>query len=99
METKFFFVYILTNKHHTVLYTGVTNNLGKRCIQHKKMLVKGFTSKYNVDKLVYYEVFEMIVDAIAREKQIKGYTRIKKKDLIDGFNENWDDLTEQASLL
>jgi putative endonuclease len=74
METNSYYVYILTNKHHSVFYTGVTNNLGRRCNEHKKKLIKGFTAKYNIEKLVYYEIFDMIIDAIAREKQIKGYT-------------------------
>jgi putative endonuclease len=98
METKLYYVYILTNKCNSVFYTGVTNNLERRCYEHKKKLIKGFTSKYNVDKLVYYEVFDMIIDAIAREKQIKGYTRIKKKKLIENFNNNWDDLNVQFLL-
>jgi putative endonuclease len=55
-------------------FAGVTNNLGRRCNEHKKKLIKGFTAKYNIEKLVYYEIFDMIIDAIAREKQIKGYT-------------------------
>jgi putative endonuclease len=74
METNSYYVYILTNKHHSVFYRGVTNNLGRRCNEHKKKLIKGFTAKYNIEKLVYYEIFDMIIDAIAREKQIKGYT-------------------------
>ena len=92
METNLYYVYILTNKYNSVFYTGVTNNLQRRCNEHKKKLIKGFTSKYNIGKLVYYEVFDQINDAIAREKQIKGYTRFKKKKLIDDFNQNWQDL-------
>lgn len=64
METNLYYFYILTNKHHPVFYTGVTNNLGRRCNEHKKKLIKGFTAKYNLEKLVYYEVFDMIIDAI-----------------------------------
>ena len=92
METNLYYVYILTNKYNSILYTGVTNNLSRRCNEHRKKLIKGFTSKYNIGKLVYYEVFDHINDAIAREKQIKGYTRFKKKKLIDDFNQNWQDL-------
>lgn len=73
-----YYVYILTNAHNTVLYTGVTNDLERRCSEHKKRIIKGFTQKYNVDKLIYFEIFDMIENAIAREKQIKGYSRTKK---------------------
>ena len=86
-----FFVYILTNKNKTALYTGVTNNLRQRVYQHKEKLHKGFTAKYNVDKLVYFEHFRHINDAIAREKQIKGGSRQKKLDLIIANNPNWID--------
>jgi putative endonuclease len=87
-----FYVYILTNAHNTVLYTGVTNDLERRCSEHKKKLIKGFTQKYNVDKLVYFEIFDIIEYAIAREKQIKGYSRTKKNALIDRFNNEWKEL-------
>jgi putative endonuclease len=87
-----YYIYILTNDHNTVLYTGVTNDLERRCSEHKKKLIKGFTQKYNVDKLVYFEIFDMIEDAIAREKQIKGYSRTKKNALIDQFNNEWKEL-------
>ncbi len=73
-----YYVYILTNKHNHVLYTGVTNNLTRRIYEHKEKLVSGFTRKYNVGKLVYYEVCDSPYDAIAREKQIKGGSRQKK---------------------
>jgi len=85
-------VYILTNKHHTVLYAGVTANLGKRVWIHKQKIIKGFTSKYNVDILVYVEKYEDIVMAIKREKQIKNLVRTKKIALIESQNPNWDDL-------
>jgi len=84
-----YYVYILTNAHNTVLYTGVTNDLERRCSEHKKKIIKGFTQKYNVDKLIYFEIFDMIEDAIAREKQIKGYSRTKKIALVDQFNIEW----------
>ena len=86
MYYRSYYVYILTNKNNTVLYTGVTNNLARRVFEHKRKLNKGFTEKYNVDKLVYYEVFDYIDMAIRREKQIKGYTRIKKENLIHAVN-------------
>jgi putative endonuclease len=92
MANRQCYVYIMTNKHNTVLYTGVTNDLKKRVWQHKEKLVEGFTQRYNITKLVYYEVVEDIRAAIAREKQIKGGSRQKKIDLINGMNSNWRDL-------
>lgn len=92
MKTHLYYVYILTNMHHFVLYTGVTNDLERRCKEHRQKKVKGFTQKYNVDKLIYFEVFDFIDSAIAREKQIKGYSRAKKIALIDQFNKQWKDL-------
>ncbi len=91
-----YFIYILTNKNHTVLYTGVTNDLRERVYQHKEKLVKGFTKKYNVDKLVYYEHFTHIDEAIAREKQIKAGSRKKKIDLINILNPEWKDLWDEV---
>ena len=87
-----YFIYILTNKNNTVLYTGVTNDLRERVYQHKEKLIKGFTKKYNVDKLVYFERFSHIEEAIAREKQIKAGSRQKKIDLINSINPKWHDL-------
>ena len=78
MKIHIYYIYILTNNNNTVLYTGVTNDLVRRIHEHKNKLIKGFTEKYNVDKLVYYEVFDYIELAIRREKQIKGYSRVKK---------------------
>lgn len=92
MKLHSYYVYILTNSNHTVLYTGVTNDLERRCFEHKQKKLKGFTQKYNVDKLVYYASFDLIDNAIAREKQIKGYSRIKKLALINQFNEKWQEL-------
>lgn len=89
------FVYIMTNKNNTVLYTGVTSNLPKRIYQHKEKIFElSFTSKYNIDKLVYWELFQEIGDAIFREKQIKAGSRQKKIDLINSINPEWRDLTE-----
>jgi putative endonuclease len=87
-----YYVYILTNTSHKVLYTGVTNDLERRCYEHKHKLVRGFTQKYNVNKLIHFEVFDDIKLAISREKQIKGYSRAKKVALIDQLNKNWDEL-------
>lgn len=92
MEIKLYYVYILTNVYNKVLYTGVTNDLKRRCYEHKHKMVKGFTQKYNVNKLVYFEKFDFIDLAISREKQIKGYSRAKKIALINIFNKEWKDL-------
>jgi len=92
MNEKKGYVYILTNTNNTVLYTGVTSDLAKRIYEHKSKMVQGFTKKYNLHKLVYYEAFEDIVNAIVREKQIKGWLRSKKISLIEGINANWADL-------
>jgi len=92
MKIHIYYTYILTNKYNKVLYVGVTNDITRRCFEHKNKLVKGFTEKYNVDKLVYYEMFDFIDVAIAREKQLKGYSREKKIALIDSFNTKWTEL-------
>ena len=92
---KQYYVYIMTNKLNSVLYTGITSDLEKRAYEHKSKLIEGFTKKYNVDKLVYYEVFDDIKDAIAREKQIKAGTRQKKMDLIASMNPAWKDLSNE----
>jgi putative endonuclease len=94
--SKEYYVYILTNKNNHVLYTGVTNNLQRRVYEHKNKLFKGFTKKYNVNKLVYYEVTDDISAAIDREKQIKAGSRKKKLDLINDFNPEWTDLYEDS---
>ena len=86
------YVYILTNKNNTVLYTGVTSNLVKRIYEHKNKIIQGFTSIYNVNKLVYYEIYDDITDAINREKQIKAGSRKKKIELINNINSDWNDL-------
>ena len=95
MSSQYSYVYILTNTTNRVLYVGVTNNLVKRVFQHKQKMVKGFTSKYNTDKLIYYEIFEEINEAIFREKQIKGGSREKKIKLIEKKNPLFEDLYNQ----
>ncbi|MBQ8741457.1 MAG: GIY-YIG nuclease family protein [Clostridia bacterium] len=90
----YYFVYMLTNKNNTVLYTGVTNNLKRRLYEHQHNLIDGFTKKYNVHKLVYFDYTSDVNSAIAREKQIKGWSRAKKNALINEFNPEWKDLTE-----
>jgi putative endonuclease len=91
---KQYFIYILTSKTGT-LYIGMTNNLQRRVYQHKHKLVEGFTSKYIVNRLLYFETFGNVHDAIAREKQIKGWGRKKKLALIESMNEKWQDLSEE----
>ncbi|MBI2181217.1 MAG: GIY-YIG nuclease family protein [Deltaproteobacteria bacterium] len=87
-----YYVYIMTNKSRT-LYTGVTNNLERRVYEHKQKLIPGFTSKYNISRLVYFEATEDIRAAIEREKQIKGWLRSKKVALIESVNPTWADLS------
>ena len=95
MMNNQYYVYIMTNKNNTVLYTGVTNNLERRLYEHKNKLIDGFTKKYNINKLVYYETTNDINTAIEREKQIKGWLRIKKIQLIENTNPEWNDLSEE----
>ena len=94
MQEKQGYVYILTNKQNKVLYTGVTSSLIKRIYEHKNKLVDGFTKKYNVSKLVYFEIFSDMINAITREKQIKGWLRAKKIALIESKNPEWKELYE-----
>ena len=94
MVSKQYYVYILTNKSGT-LYTGVTNNLVRRVFEHKNQQVDGFTKRYNLKYLVYYEVTDDVYAAIAREKQIKGWLRAKKLQLINSLNPAWKDLSEE----
>ena len=92
MNTQYY-IYIITNKTNRVLYTGVTNDLERRLYEHKEKLVEGFTRKYNVNKLVFYEICADIESAIAREKQIKGWLRRKKVALVESVNPEWRDLS------
>jgi len=87
-----YYIYILTNKSNT-LYIGVTNNLQKRLYEHKNKLVEGFTKKYNLDKLIYFETYQDINEAIKREKQIKGWIRKRKIELIKSKNPTFEDLS------
>ena len=91
-DPKFGYVYILFNQRNGTLYTGVTSDLVRRVYEHKNKLVDGFTTKYGVDKLGYYEVHDTVIAAIEREKQIKAGTRKKKLELIESMNPDWDDL-------
>jgi putative endonuclease len=96
MKIHLYYVYILTDSSNTVLYVGVTNDLERRCYEHKQKIFKGFTQKYNIDKLIYFEVFDSIELAIFREKQIKGYSRSKKDALINEFNLGWEELSVKS---
>ena len=89
---KQYYVYIMTNKRNKVLYTGITSDLKNRIWEHKEKVIKGFTKKYNIDKLVYFEIFNDPENAILREKQIKAGSRYKKIELIKGINPEWKDL-------
>ena len=84
----------MVNKNNTTIYTGVTSNLTKRVFEHKNKTYKGFTSKYNCDKLVYFEEYQSANEAIVREKQIKKGNRKRKEDLINKHNPKWDDLSD-----
>jgi len=95
VRIKYYFVYILTNWNNRVLYIGITNNLERRNFEHKNKLVDGFTSKYNLNKLVYFETFEDSLLAIAREKELKKWSRKKKDDLIKTKNPEWKDLSAE----
>ena len=92
---KLYFIYILTNAKHTVLYTGFSNDLKARIWSHKERLEESFTKRYHVDMLVYYEATESVVSALERERQIKAGSRQKKIDLINSMNPNWRDLYEE----
>ena len=96
MKLHNYFIYILTNKNKTVLYVGVTNDLVMRLHQHVKGLTRGFTHKYNCYFLVCYERYDHINDAIAREKEIKGWRREKKEQLITSFNPEWRFLNDEV---
>jgi len=91
-----YFVYIMTNKYNTVLYTGVTNDLMRRLSEHKEGIGGIFTRRYRINKLIYYESYEDIHLALSREKQIKGGSRQKKIDLVKSSNQNWIDLYEEV---
>jgi putative endonuclease len=94
-----YYIYILTDKNNSVLYTGVTNDLIRRCYEHSIGLNNGFTKKYGVHKLVYFEYFNFIEEAINREKQIKGLSREKKIQLIENINPQWKDLYNNGIII
>ena len=90
-----YYVYIMANKWDRVLYTGITNDLARRVYEHKNNIIKGFTKKYCVHKLVYFEVYDDVLDAIQKEKQIKAGSRRKKEELVQKMNPWWEDLSER----
>jgi putative endonuclease len=90
-----FYVYMMANQKNTLIYTGVTNDLKRRTFEHREGLCEGFTKRYRVYKLIYYEIAENPYAAISREKQIKGGSRADKLKLIDGFNPDWRDLYDE----
>lgn len=92
MNTKRYFVYIITNTYNTVFYTGITNNLIRRAFEHKNKLVAGFTKKYNLWKLIYFEEYSDVREALNREKQLKDYRREKKLELIKKQNPNLEEI-------
>lgn len=96
-EPKSAYVYLLTNDRKNVLYVGATDNLKKRVYHHRHQLVSGFTKKYNVHRLVYYETHSTMDAARAREKQLKGKTRAKKNAMVESTNPSWNDLSSQLS--
>ena len=90
-----YYTYILTNKNKTVLYIGVTNDLKRRVYEHKNKLIKGFSSNYNVDSLVYFEIFQYVNEAILREKRLKEWKREWKERIINEMNPSWEDLYDK----
>jgi len=88
---------MMANRGNTVIYTGVTNNLIRRIYEHKNKLIKGFSSKYKLHKLIYYDIYENIYEAIRREKQIKAGSRKKKNNLIESINPDWKDLCKYVT--
>ncbi len=92
-KTNQYFVYIVTNKRKTTLYAGMANDLHRRMYEHKNGLTKGFTKRYNLTNLMYYEETTSVEAAISREKEIKGWALRKKVALIEGFNPRWEDLS------
>lgn len=93
MSSAYYYVYIMTNDHNTVVYTGVTNDLERRVNEHKSGTIEGFTKQYNIKKLVYFEEYTQVKDAIAREKVVKKLSRANKNKLIAANNPDWRDLS------
>ena len=98
MKSHKYYVYILTNKNNKVIYVGMTNNLTRRIYEHKNKLVDGYTKKYNIDKLVYFEETSEVKEAIRREKEIKKWRREKKNRLVETNNPEWKDLSKEYDM-
>jgi putative endonuclease len=94
VSTKSYYIYLLTNWNHRVMYVGITNDLKRRLYEHKNKLIKGFSEKYNLNKLVYFEETQDAHTAITREKEIKKWRREKKNQLVNQINPEWQDLNE-----
>jgi putative endonuclease len=92
---KQYYVYFVANKTNVAIYIGVTNDLKRRVFEHKNKFVRGFTAKYGIDKLVYYEIYDDPENAILREKRLKGSSRARKNKLVEEFNPEWSDLYDQ----
>ena len=99
MENKIYYVYIITTQNNKVMYVGMTNNLKRRIYEHKNKLVDGFTKKYNINKLVYYESSSQIDTILNREKEIKKWRREKKNKLVETLNPEWKDLAVELNML
>ncbi len=97
MPNSRYYVYILATASDTAIYTGVTNDLIRRIYEHKNDIFEGFTKRYKVHKLVYYEIVEDILSALEREKQIKSWKRVKKVALVNAFNPDWHDLYDEIA--
>jgi putative endonuclease len=92
------YIYFMANKYNNVLYVGVTNDIIRRVVEHKAKINNGFTCMYNCDKLVYFEEFNLLTDAIAREKQLKNWKREWKNKLVNDFNPEWKDLSQEIGI-
>jgi len=99
LNQRQYYVYIMSNWNHKVMYIGMTNNLARRIYEHKHHMLEGFTDKYNITELIYVEPTTEVYAAIAREKQLKRWRREKKNHLIESMNPNWDDLSAQYGLV
>ena len=95
VSVRYYYVYVLTNWNNRVLYIGITNNIERRIYEHKHKKIEGFTSKYNLNKLIYFETFEDSLLAISREKELKKWRRKKKDELINLNNPKWKDLSAE----
>lgn len=98
MKNHIYYIYLLTNWNNKVMYVGMTNDLRRRIFEHKNKLLEGFTKKYNINKLVYFDETNDVLTAIAREKEIKRWRREKKNKLVESMNPEWNDLSQALNL-